>query len=373
MKKKERLRGLIRSPKLLWDILGQGKYDFTYDLMPLRLCHMSMAKRLNLLKAGSLFIYRRLRPWNWPLHIQIELTNYCNLNCPVCPIGTREMRRDPKAMDVSLFRHLMDELGPYLLTASLWAWGEPLLHPQLEEILCIARKYPVITFLSTNGQNLCEEPVINALITAPPTYLIVAVDGLTDDTHSKFRVGAKLDPILSGVRRLAEIKRIEGKEFPILHMRYMVMKHNEHEVPRLKNFARENGFDFLTLRTLSIIDSSRDTHRVFVPEAKELRAYEYEGRNRIRRSDFICQQPFWFPTAFADGTVVACEQDYNAQQSFGKFSPKMSFADLWFSRQSMTIRRMIRDTPERSSFCRNCPYSDRWAGACSVRAFNIMD
>jgi radical SAM protein with 4Fe4S-binding SPASM domain len=267
----------------------------------------------------------------------------------------------------------MDELGPYLLTASLWAWGEPLLHPQLEEILCIARKYPVITFLSTNGQNLCEEPVINALITAPPTYLIVAVDGLTDDTHSKFRVGAKLDPILSGVRRLAEIKRIEGKEFPILHMRYMVMKHNEHEVPRLKNFARENGFDFLTLRTLSIIDSSRDTHRVFVPEAKELRAYEYEGRNRIRRSDFICQQPFWFPTAFADGTVVACEQDYNAQQSFGKFSPKMSFADLWFSRQSMTIRRMIRDTPERSSFCRNCPYADRWAGACSIRAFNIMD
>jgi radical SAM protein with 4Fe4S-binding SPASM domain len=373
MKKKERLRGLVRSPKLLWDILVQGSYDFTYDLMPVRTCHMSMAKRLNLLKSGSLFVYRRLKPWNWPLHMQIELTNYCNLSCPVCPIGIREMRRDPKAMDVSLFEHLMDELGPYLLTASLWAWGEPLLHPRLEEILRIARKHPVITLLSTNGQNLCEEAVINALITAPPTYLIVAIDGLMDDTHSKFRVGAKLDPILSGVRRLAEIKRKEGIEFPRLHMRYMVMKHNEHEVPRLKNFARENGFDLLTLRTLSIIDSSRNTHQAFVPEAKELRAYDYEGRNLIRRSDFICQQPFWFPTVFADGTVVACEQDYNAQQSFGKFSTDMSFTDLWFGPQSKTIRRMIRDAPESLSFCRNCPYVDRWAGACSIRAFNLID
>jgi radical SAM protein with 4Fe4S-binding SPASM domain len=371
MKKKERLRGLIRSPKLLWDILVRGKYNFTYDLMPVKIYHMSTAKRLNLLKAGSLFIYRRLKPLNWPLHMQIELTNYCNLSCPVCPIGIREMRRVPKAMDVSMFEHLMDELGPYLLTASLWAWGEPLLHPRLEEILRIIQKHPIVTLLSTNGQNLYENAVINTLITAPPTYLIVAIDGLTDDTHSKFRVGAKLDPILFGVRRLAEIKQKERLEFPILHMRYMVMKHNEHEIPRLKNFAQENGFDLLTLRTLSIIDSSSNEHQAFVPEAKELRAYDYEGQNRIRRGDFICQQPFWFPTVFADGTVVACEQDYNAQLSFGKLSMHMSFANLWFSSQSKTIRRMIRDASESLSFCKNCPYTDRWAGACSIRAFNL--
>jgi radical SAM protein with 4Fe4S-binding SPASM domain len=281
------------------------------------------------------------------------------------------MKRDPKAMDISLLKHLMDELGPYLLTASLWAWGEPLLHPRLEEILDIAQKHPVVTLLSTNGQDLYKEAVINALITAPPSYLIVAIDGLTDDTHSRFRVGAKLDPILSGVRRLAEIKQKKGMEFPRLHMRYMVMKHNEHEVPRLENFARENGFDLLTLRSLSIIDSSRNTHQAFLPETKELRAYDYEGRNLIRRGDFICQQPFWFPTVFADGTVVACEQDYNAQQSFGKLSADHSFADLWFGPRSKTIRRIIRDTPESLSFCRNCPYADRWATACSIRAFNL--
>lgn len=368
MKKKERFRGLIRSPKLLWDILVRGKYDFTYDLMPVSLHQMSMQKRLNLLKAGFLFIHRPLTPWNWPLHMQIELTNFCNLKCPVCPIGTCEIKRIPRAMDTSLFEQLINEVGPYLLTASLWAWGEPLLHPQLVDILRIAQKYPVITLLSTNGQNLDDRAIIHAIINAPPTYLIVAIDGLTDETHSKFRVGARLEPILSGVRRLAEIKRKERLEFPILHMRYMVMKHNEHEVPFVKDFAQENGFDLLTLRTLSIIDSSSNIHQAFLPKAKELRAYRYEGLNRIRRGDFICQQPFWFPTVLADGTVVACEQDYNAQQSFGKLSMDMSFANLWFSSRSKIIRRMIRDAPESLSFCKNCPYADRWADACSIQA-----
>ena len=41
----------------------------------------------------------------------------------------------------------MDEVGPYLLTASLWVWGKSLLHPGLHETLRIARRHPVLTLL----------------------------------------------------------------------------------------------------------------------------------------------------------------------------------------------------------------------------------
>ncbi len=186
----------MRSPLLFWKILLKGRYGFTFDLMPRSVRRMSMLKRYNVLRAGGNLVYRRLRPWSWPLHMQIELANYCDLNCPVCPTGIGEMKRDPKAMDVSLFEHLMEELGPYLLTVSLWAWGGPLLHPRLRDI-------------------------------------------------------------------------------------------------------------------------------------------------------------------------------YKAKQSFGKFYPEMSFGDFWFGRRLESIRRMIRDVPESLSFCRNCPYADRWARACSIRAFNL--
>lgn len=329
-----------------------------------------MEKRFNLFKAGFNLVYRQLTPWNMPLHLQMELTNYCNLRCPVCPSGIRAVKRKPISMDVGLFERVIEEVGPYLLTVSLWGWGEPLLHPELQKILSAVRKHNIAILLSTNGQNLNDEWVIEALIHEPPTHLIVAIDGLTDETNAKFRVGAKLNPILSGVRRIAEVKEKRKQQFPILHMRFIVMKHNQHEVPQIKDFARTNHFDLLTVRTLSIIDSEStdQTHRNLVPDKLEFQPYDYRHGKRFERRDFICQEPFWFPTVFSDGTLVACEQDYNAQKSLGVISKHVSFRDLWFNRHAASVRKIIRDHPKSISFCRNCPYRDRENTDCSIDA-----
>jgi radical SAM protein with 4Fe4S-binding SPASM domain len=367
----ERLQGLARSPQLLWNVLFRARYDFIYDQMPISVRRMSLAKRINLLRAGGNLVHRRLTPWSWPLHMNIELTSYCNLRCPICPTGARELNRRPEAMEVELFERLMAEAGPYLLTMSLWGWGEPLLHPRLADILRIARRYPVATLVSTNGQKLNDDRIIDTLIAHPPTVLIVAIDGLTDETNSRFRTGARLEPALSGVRRLAELKRQNNLKLPVLHMRYIPMKHNEHEVPLLSDFARQAGFDLATIRTLSIIDASEQPHREMIPDTAGLRAYAYADGRRVRRGDFICMEPFWFPAIYADGTVVGCDQDYNAQQPMGLLSESASFADIWSSRQAAGVRRLIRDTPQELSFCANCPFVDRPISHCSIEALNL--
>jgi radical SAM protein with 4Fe4S-binding SPASM domain len=287
----------------------------------------------------------------------------------VCPAGVRAITRPPRAIDVDLFEQLMAELGPTLLTVSLWGWGEPLLHPRLREILRIVRQYPVATFLSTSSQKLSDDEILDALIEYPPTHLIVAIDGLDDETHSRFRIGATLEPILAGVHRLAERKRTLRRRDPVLHMRYIVMKHNQHEFASVKDFAAAHGFDFLTIRTLSLVDALEDVHDRFVPDAHEFRAYDYSNGERLHQQDFICTQPFWFPSVYADGTVVACEQDYNAQHPIGIFSKETSFAQLWSSPNARRVRRAIRDTPYVLSFCRSCPFSDRVTKPCSILRF----
>jgi len=361
----------MRAPRLGWDVLLRGSYDFTYDQMPMSVRSMSLAKRLNLVRAGANLVHRRLQPWSWPLHMQAELTSFCNLKCPVCPTGAGTLSRPAQTLDVDLFARLMDEVGPYLLTLSLWGWGEPLLHPHLAEILRIAGSHPVVTLLSTNGQNLMNQKVIDALISSPPAYLIVSIDGLSDETNSQYRVGARLDPILTGVRRLAQIKQERRLDLPVLHMRYIVMKHNQHELPHLRDFAQHNDFDLLTIRTLVLADSAEQKHHELMPDLEEFRAYEYAGEERVRRNDFVCQEPFWFPTVYADGTVVACDQDFNAQLPFGTLSKEVSFAELWRSERAANVRRTIRDEPASLSFCRNCPFADRPCEACSVQSFDL--
>ena len=362
----ERWEYLRNAPRIVWGLAVDGKYEFVFDWMPLVVRGLSARQRINILRAGLNLGYRRLHPWSGPLHMQIELTSYCNLHCPVCPVGAGEITREPLAMDVSLFKRLLEEVGPYLLTLSLWAWGEPLLHPKLEDLLALTRRYPVVTLLSTNGQNLNRQRVQEALRREPPTYLIVAIDGLCDETNSVYRKGAKLQPALEGVRALAEWKAETRSRLPVLHCRFLAMKHNEHELPGLREFASENGFDMFSVRSLSVIDSSESAHRALLPETEALRAYEYEGGRRHRHNDFICQHAFTFPTVFADGTVVACEQDFNGGHAYGVLSEKTSFADIWFGPEAAAIRRTIRKEPTQYSFCRNCPYADRSTSSCSI-------
>jgi MoaA/NifB/PqqE/SkfB family radical SAM enzyme len=374
MKAHQRFRSLLRTPRLLWDAAVRGRYDFTFDLMPMNARRLSAAKRLNLIRAGANLAWRRATAWSWPLHMQFELTNYCNLRCPVCPTGAGTLRRPAQAMAPELFGRLFDAVGPYLLSASLWGWGEPLLHPELRRILQTATKYPVATLLSTNGQNLDNESVVEALLDHPPVYLIVALDGITDEVNARFRVGARLAPALAGVRKLAEGKRQRRQALPVLHLRFMVMRHNEPQVPAVPSFAAEHGFELLTFRTLNIVEGDEQVHRDIVPTQEKYQAYRYEGGQRVERNDFVCLHPFWFPTVFADGTVVACEQDHSGDLPLGRVNGSTTFADVWTGAQARALRRCVRSDRQSLAFCRHCPFADHpETSGCSVEAVSLAD
>jgi MoaA/NifB/PqqE/SkfB family radical SAM enzyme len=368
MRSGDRRRHLARLPGALWDLAVRGTYDSAFDLMPYRVTGMSAAARWNLARAALNVGWRRPHPWSMPIYMQIELTSACNLACPVCPTGSGELSRPAAMIDPDLVRSVLDEAGDKLLVLALWGWGEPLLHPRLREILALAARHRAATLVSTNGQRLDRDDVLTALADYPPAYVIVALDGLTDATNSVFRRGARLAPALAGVRRLAELRRERGAAAPILHMRFIAMKHNEHELPRVREFAAEHSFDFVSIRTLSLSGGNEEVHRSFVPSAPSYRPYHYEAEQRVRRDDYVCQIAFFMPTVLVDGTVVSCDQDFNAAHPYGKVGGGVSFRDVWFSEPAAAIRRRIRAHDARLDHCAHCPYADRETNACSIEA-----
>jgi MoaA/NifB/PqqE/SkfB family radical SAM enzyme len=58
----------------------------------------------------------------------LELTNYCNLACAVCP--NKSMKRAKAFMPSSMVFHIV-ATNPQLREVGLSVWGEPLLHPEL--------------------------------------------------------------------------------------------------------------------------------------------------------------------------------------------------------------------------------------------------
>src|SRR4030066_357993 len=114
MLSKHRWVMLSNAPKVLTGIVFRNRYDFEHDLMPCHTSNMTMEKRINILRTGMNLLHRNLRPWGWPVNMQVELTNYCNLKCPVCPTGLGSMQRKSQAIDPVIFERLMNEVGHYL-------------------------------------------------------------------------------------------------------------------------------------------------------------------------------------------------------------------------------------------------------------------
>jgi radical SAM protein with 4Fe4S-binding SPASM domain len=368
MKQGQRLKDLAIAIGKLGKILHKDYY-FNNDAMPACVKYITWRQRKALFASGLNIFRVPASPYGYPPSVQFELTNYCNLQCPVCPTGKGLLNRKPQNMSVKLFKQAWEELSPHITSAVLWNWGEPLLHPEIKEILRIAHSGNVATYLSTNGQNLNDEKIINALLCYPPQYLILAIDGITDETNSKFRVGAKLEPILEGVRQLA-LRRYY--KYPILHLRYIVMKHNEHELSELDRWARDNYFDSLSLRTLSIIDDNEDTHKFLKPDNPKYRAYEYDNGERVVKKDFICDKMVTFPCISINGEVTPCEEDYNLTTSFGNVN-EHSFKNIWFGDKARDIRQQILTAPDSFSFCHNCPFRDRPTSFCSVEYHDLKE
>lgn len=93
----------------------------------------------------------------------LEITNVCNLACQFCP-GTR---RDKYFLTPEQFQVLAGRLRPHTRYLYLHLMGEPLLHPQLKDILNCAGElgFRVMvttngTLLSARGGLLCASPAV---------------------------------------------------------------------------------------------------------------------------------------------------------------------------------------------------------------------
>lgn len=84
--------------------------------------------------------------------VYLEITNVCNLSCDFCP-GTRRAKH---FLSPDQFRTLAEKIRPHTEYLYLHLMGEPLLHPQLEQLLAIAEKLQFKVMLTTNGTLLTQ-------------------------------------------------------------------------------------------------------------------------------------------------------------------------------------------------------------------------
>jgi uncharacterized radical SAM superfamily Fe-S cluster-containing enzyme len=157
---------------------------------------------------------RRGCPWDCGLctdHMQhscltvMEITDRCNLRCPVCYAGSAPDTGGHRTMEE--IEHMLDavvewEGQPDVLQLS---GGEPTLHPQFFEVLAAARRRPIRHLMvNTNGLLIAQNPEFVEKLAEDKRGLEIYLqfDSLNDDALQELR-GARLRDI-----RLRALERL---------------------------------------------------------------------------------------------------------------------------------------------------------------------
>ncbi|PIN85958.1 hypothetical protein COV19_07110 [Candidatus Woesearchaeota archaeon CG10_big_fil_rev_8_21_14_0_10_44_13] len=291
----------------------------------------------------------------YPLYIFMDPGNVCNLKCPLCPTGQGDRGMKRGFLKYSLFKRVMGEIGDYSLFLFLYNWGEPFLNKDLFRFIKLSRKKLVIPITSSNlttlDRNSCKQLVRSGL-----WYLIVSLDGLTQETYQKYRIGGDLNKVLKNVRLINYYKTRYGIKRPKIICQFIVNKYNEHEVDTIKKQYIRLGFDKLLLSRVrsdlgkGVFEDNTTKlkkYRDWFPSNKEYKLYLKNPKN--------CKYLNVSSAINFDGGVFPCCLIYGDNHTFGNIS-NQSFFSVWNGPNYLTARRMIFKRKDITSdlVCSNC-------------------
>jgi len=135
-------------------------------------------------------VHRRSREWKMiakalvstdhPVLAHIIPMRRCNLACTYC----NEFDKTSDAVPLETLYQRIDKLAALGTTIMTISGGEPLLHPQLDDVIRRARKHGIIAGMITNGYLLTAER-IQSLNDAGLEHLQISIDNVTPDEVSK--------------------------------------------------------------------------------------------------------------------------------------------------------------------------------------------
>jgi MoaA/NifB/PqqE/SkfB family radical SAM enzyme len=192
-----------------------------------------------------------------PRELQLEVTGACNLACRMCLVRYRpKLGRRQGAMCFHTFKAIVDEL-PDLERLTLQGLGEPLLAPDLFQMLEYAAGRGVSMGFNTNGTLLTRDRS-RRLVELGVDWLHVSLDGATRATYEGIRDGSDFDRVRANVIGLVETMRELGADRPEISLVFVAMRRNVAELPDLVRLAADWGVPRAWVQNLSHSFSDTD-------------------------------------------------------------------------------------------------------------------
>lgn len=178
-----------------------------------------------------------------PRLIFIEITQNCNLHCPMCRPATAYDR----ALDMpfELFAIIADELFPYAEIVDLRGFGESTIRKDFPEFLTYAANFQaqlkLITNLTVGRKDLLDDLMRYDVITG------VSFDAATAPTFERLRAGANFAHVVSNLGYLIEARQRFGRPKDRVYLCVVVQRDNIEEISEIVQLAHSMDIPLVKL------------------------------------------------------------------------------------------------------------------------------
>lgn len=269
--------------------------------------------------------------------VNFDVCTVCNHICGFCP--NHDSRTPKHVLTSADFQTVMDDLTGCIPVSEigLSAKGEPLLNPQLPEIIRLAKeRYDIpYVYISTNG-SLLDPQVLNVLLDAGLDSIKVSLNAFDRETYATVHGKDHFDRVISILNKALDLRK--GRYFKLL-------------ISTVTETTREDVIEHLN-RLLKGRAAELNHVFVYAPEYRE-------GVNEACRDlgdDYTPCAYLFGREVYIDPqcNLVPCCNDYFGEIRLGNLL-KNRFEELWDGAPFAELRDMhVSRTLDRDHICYKC-------------------
>ncbi|MHC1706248.1 MAG: radical SAM/SPASM domain-containing protein [Bacteroidales bacterium] len=321
---------------------------------------MSLLTPLRVLNLLKLFLsyrhsvfYKKVWMSGLPWALTIEPNNTCNLHCPECPTGNNADLRTKGFMKISDFKILLGHIPETVFFINLYYLGEPLMHPDIIQIIRHLKERKSYISLSTNGHFLQPE-MAAMLMNSGLDRLIVSVDGNVQESYEQYRKGGDFSKVTFGIRTLADLRKAAGQSSPYLVMQSLLLRTTEKNTDELIQLGKSLGVDKVELKT-TWFDQADSNPGLRPVDGANSRYYvenqtDWKIKNQLRNRCFR----MWGTAVITwEGKVLPCCFDKKGSFILGD-AIKEPLTTIWRGPEYLSFRKSVLKNRKQIQMCNNC-------------------
>lgn len=287
-------------------------------------------------------------------HIYIEITNVCQFQCSFCP----KTSRAPRFMTPPQFEQVVLKIKHHTKLIYLHVLGEPLIHPQLDEILGIAHKHGLQVNITTNGYDIAKA--------APILLAHHHIKKINISLHSMEDSGQKEKDIHQYMQDVYEFANKATTQIPATIVYRLWNTNKEYDIMTafLQNMYHPD--EMITHQETSP-NWQRLAYRVFLHKQKQFewpiqataRIDDHKNPCVINQTSGYCLGLKTHIAVLSDGTVVPCCLDGEGQLRLGNIF-ESTLDEILQTKRAITMRQGFQRHVAVERLCQACTYKDRF-------------